>query len=110
MARPINTTAMTVYGVIDVGDCLIRRRRRLRSASSLFETDDAAMLVGRKGFEGLAACWPSARGHGPCPEPGAEMPSPQGKKRAAAIRMSEALLTPNGSGNGSQSPPAPDPS
>ncbi len=30
----------------------------------------------------------------------------EGQKRAAATRMSEALLTPNGSRNGSQSPPA----
>ena len=29
----------------------------------------------------------------------------EGQKRAAASRMSEALLTPNGSRNGSQSPP-----
>jgi integrase len=32
----------------------------------------------------------------------------EGQKRAAAARMSEVLLTPNGSRNGSQSPPAPD--
>ena len=32
----------------------------------------------------------------------------EGQKRTAATRMSEALLTPNGSRNGSQSPPAPD--
>ena len=31
----------------------------------------------------------------------------EGQKRAAAARMSEALMTPNGSPNGSQSPPAP---
>jgi len=31
----------------------------------------------------------------------------EGQKRAAAARMSEALMTPNGSRNGSQSPPAP---
>ena len=31
----------------------------------------------------------------------------EGQKRAAAARMSEALLTPDGSHNGSQSPPAP---
>jgi hypothetical protein len=61
MARPINTTAMTVYGVIDVGDCLIRRRRRLRSASSLFETDDAAMLVGARASRALP---PAGRRHG----------------------------------------------
>jgi integrase len=32
----------------------------------------------------------------------------EGQKRAAAARMSEVLLTPNGSRNGSPSPPAPD--
>jgi integrase len=32
----------------------------------------------------------------------------EGQKRAAATRMSQALLTPNGSRDGSQSPPAPD--
>jgi integrase len=31
----------------------------------------------------------------------------EGQKRVAAARMSEALLTPNGSRNGSHSPPAP---
>ena len=32
----------------------------------------------------------------------------EGQKRAAATRMSQALLRPNGSRNGSQSPPASD--
>jgi integrase len=32
----------------------------------------------------------------------------EGQKRAAAARMSKALLTPNGSRNGSQSTPTPD--
>jgi integrase len=32
----------------------------------------------------------------------------EGQKRAAAARMSEALLRSNGSRNGSQGPPAPD--
>jgi integrase len=32
----------------------------------------------------------------------------EGQKRVAAARMSEVLLTPNGSRNGSQSAPAPD--
>jgi integrase len=32
----------------------------------------------------------------------------EGQKRAAATRMSDALLTPNGSHNGSQTPPTPD--
>ena len=47
MARLINTTAMTVDGVIHVGDWFVAVRPRRRSPV-LFETDDAAMLVGRK--------------------------------------------------------------
>ena len=62
MARLINTTAMTVDGVIDVGDWFVAVGDHDDAARSLFETDDAAMLVGRKSFEGFAAYWPSATG------------------------------------------------
>jgi dihydrofolate reductase len=62
MARLINTTAMTVDGVIDVGDWFVAMGDHDDAARSLFETDDAAMLVGRTSFEGFAAYWPSARG------------------------------------------------
>jgi hypothetical protein len=53
MARLINTTSMTVDGVIDVGDWFVAVGDHDDAARSLFETDDAAMLVGRKSFEGL---------------------------------------------------------
>jgi hypothetical protein len=62
MARLINTTAMTVDDVIDVGDWFVAVGDHDDAARSLFETDDAAMLVGRKSFEGFAAYWPSASG------------------------------------------------
>jgi dihydrofolate reductase len=62
MARLINTTSMTVDGVIEVGDWFVAAGDHDDAARSLFETEDAAMLVGRKSFEGFAAYWPSATG------------------------------------------------
>ena len=62
MARLINTTSMTVDGVIDVGDWFVAAGDHDDAARSLFETEDAAMLVGRKSFEGFASYWPSATG------------------------------------------------
>jgi dihydrofolate reductase len=62
IARLINTTAMTVDGVIDVGDWFVAVGDHDDAARSLFETNDAAMLVGRKSFEGFAGYWPSAAG------------------------------------------------
>ena len=50
MARLINTASMTVDGVIDVGDWFVDVGDHDVAARSLFETDDAAMLVGRKSF------------------------------------------------------------
>ena len=65
MARLINTTAMTVDGVIHVeigsspGD-------HDDAAWSLFETDDAAMLVGRKSrWRALPPTGRRRPGHGP---------------------------------------------
>ena len=55
MARLLNTTAMTVDGVIDIADWFVAVGDHDDAARSLFETDDAAMLVGRKSFDGLAA-------------------------------------------------------
>ena len=56
MARLINTTAMTVDGVIDVGEWYVAEgehddagKDQLRNAS--------AVLLGRKTYEGLAAYW-----------------------------------------------------
>jgi hypothetical protein len=56
---------MTVDGVIDVGDWFAAVGDHDDAARSLFETDDAAMLVARKSFEGLPATSRRRGGHGP---------------------------------------------
>jgi dihydrofolate reductase len=58
MARLINTTAMTPDGVVDVGDWFVGEGDHDGAAFSLF-TDDVALLLGRKTYEGLAAYWPA---------------------------------------------------
>jgi hypothetical protein len=65
MARLINATAMTVDDVIDVGGWFVAVGDHDDAVRSLFETDDAAMLVGRKSFEGFAAYGRRRQGHGP---------------------------------------------
>jgi hypothetical protein len=65
---------MTVDGVIDVGDWFVAVGDHDDAARSLFETDDAAMLVGRKSFEGFAAYLAVGDGAmGRCPEPDTEV-------------------------------------
>ena len=61
MGRLINTTAMTVDGVIDVSDWFVAEGEHDEARLSLF-ADDAAMLLGRKTYEGLAAFWPTQTG------------------------------------------------
>jgi len=61
MGRLINTTAMTVDGVIDVSDWYVVEGGHDGASLALF-ADDAAMLLGRKTFEGLAAFWPTQSG------------------------------------------------
>jgi dihydrofolate reductase len=61
MGRLINTTAMTVDGVIDVSDWVVAQGEHDEASLSLF-ADDAAMLLGRKTYEGLAAFWPTQSG------------------------------------------------
>ena len=61
MGRLINTIAMTVDGVIDVSDWFVAEGDHDDAARSLFE-GDAAMLVGRKNYEGFASYWPSQTG------------------------------------------------
>ena len=65
MARLINTTAMTVDGVIHVGDWFVAVGDHDDAARSLFETDDAAMLVGRKSLRALPPTGRRRPGHGP---------------------------------------------
>jgi dihydrofolate reductase len=61
MGRLINTTAMTVDGVIDVSDWYVVQGQHDEASLALF-TDDAAMLLGRTTYEGLAAFWPTQSG------------------------------------------------
>jgi dihydrofolate reductase len=61
VGRLINTTAMTVDGVIDVSDWFVAEGEHDEASLSLFG-DDAAMLLGRKIYEGLAGFWPTQSG------------------------------------------------
>jgi dihydrofolate reductase len=61
MGRVINTTAMTVDGVIDVGDWFVGEGDSDAAARALF-TDDVALLLGRTTYEGLAGYWPAQSG------------------------------------------------
>jgi dihydrofolate reductase len=61
MGRLINTTAMTVDGVVDVSDWFVAQGEHDEASLSLF-TDDASMLLGRRTFEGLAGFWPTQSG------------------------------------------------
>jgi dihydrofolate reductase len=61
MARVINTTSMTVDGVIDVAGWYVVEGEHDGASRSLF-VDAAGMLVGRKTFEGFVGYWPSQTG------------------------------------------------
>ena len=61
MGRLINTTAMTIDGVIYVSDWFVAEGGHDEASLALF-TDGAAMLLGRKTYEGLAAFWPTQSG------------------------------------------------
>ena len=52
MGRLINTTAMTVDGVIDVSDWYVVQGQHDEASLALF-TDDSAMLLGRTTYEGF---------------------------------------------------------
>src|SRR4029453_6128085 len=62
MGRLINTTSMTVDGVIDVSDWFVAVGDHDDAARALFETDGAALLGGRKSYEGFAGFWPAQTG------------------------------------------------
>ena len=61
MGRVINTTAMTVDGVVDVSDWFVAQGEHDAASLSLFD-GDAALLLGRKTYEGLASFWPTQSG------------------------------------------------
>src|SRR4029453_15518371 len=62
MGRLINTTSMTVDGVIDVSDWFVAGGDHDDAARALFETDGAARLAGRTSYEGFAGFSPPAPG------------------------------------------------
>jgi dihydrofolate reductase len=61
MARVINTTSITVDGVIDVGAWFVVEGGH-DSASRELLAGSAGMLVGRKTFEGFVGFWPTQTG------------------------------------------------
>jgi dihydrofolate reductase len=61
MGRLINTTAMTVDGVIDVSDWFVAHGGHDAASLALFD-GRASMLMGRKTYEGLASFWPTQSG------------------------------------------------
>ena len=61
MGRLINTTSMTVDGVIDVSDWFVAEGDHDDAARALFE-GNAAMLVGRTTYEGFTGYWPTQTG------------------------------------------------
>jgi dihydrofolate reductase len=61
MSRLINTTTMTVDGVIDVGDWYVAEGGHDRASRDQFD-GAAGMLLGRKTYEGLAGFWPEQEG------------------------------------------------
>ena len=61
MGRLINTTTMTVDGVTDVGDWFVAEGDHEGPETDLFR-GDAALLLGRKTYEGLAGYWPQQSG------------------------------------------------
>jgi dihydrofolate reductase len=62
VGRLINTTSMTVDGVIDVSDWFVAQGEHDDGARSLFESGGAALLTGRKTYEGFAGFWPTQTG------------------------------------------------
>jgi dihydrofolate reductase len=61
VGRLINTTAMTVDGVTDVSDWFVADGDHDAPQRALFG-GDAALLLGRKTYEGLAGFWPAQSG------------------------------------------------
>jgi dihydrofolate reductase len=61
VSRLILSTTMTVDGVISVAEWYVSEGEHDAAARAQFE-NDAAMLMGRKTYEGLAAYWPTQAG------------------------------------------------
>jgi dihydrofolate reductase len=61
MGEVIGLTTMTLDGVVTVGEWYLSEGGHDQAARELFE-QSAAMLLGRKTYEGLAAYWPEQTG------------------------------------------------
>jgi dihydrofolate reductase len=61
MARVINTTALTVDGLTDVGEWYVADGGHDQAGLDQF-TGVAGLLLGRKTYEGLAGYWPQQTG------------------------------------------------
>ena len=60
MGKLISSTAVTVDGVMDVGEWFVAEGDRVDASRAQF--DDAVMVMGRKTYEGLAGHWPTVEG------------------------------------------------
>jgi dihydrofolate reductase len=81
MGRLINTTAMTVDGVIDVSDWFVAEGDHDEAARSIF-VGAAGLLTGRPTYEGFASFWPTQTG------PWADVLNPLPKFVASRRRLS----------------------
>jgi dihydrofolate reductase len=61
MAKLISTTAMTVDGVIDVGEWFVSEGGHMDASLALFD-DASGLMMGRPTYEGLAGFWPTQEG------------------------------------------------
>ena len=61
MSRLVNTTTMTVDGLVDVGEWYVSEGGHDRAARTQFDRA-AGMVMGRKTYEGLAGYWPQQTG------------------------------------------------
>src|SRR5688500_11971110 len=61
MSKVILSTSMTIDALVDVGDWFVPDGEHDPAAFEVFQ-NSAAMLLGRKTYEGLAGYWPTAEG------------------------------------------------
>jgi dihydrofolate reductase len=61
MAKLISTTAMTVDGVIEVGEWFVREGGHMDASMGLFDVA-GGLMMGRPTYEGLAGFWPTQEG------------------------------------------------
>jgi dihydrofolate reductase len=82
MARLINSTSMTLDGVMEVGDWFVAEGDHDDASRSLLE-GDVVMLTGRPTFEGFLGFWPNQTG------PWADLINPMPKYVASRSSLGE---------------------